>query len=308
MARTEREARAERGTGPVRPGAGPEDLPGIVTPEAVVLAFDTAGVGSRLLAILIDLAVQLVALLAMLFAFSILGHTHLGLVGVFLAVFAAAFVYPVAIETLWRGKSLGKAALGLRVVTVEGAPIRFRHAVVRGALGLIDFWASSGAVAVLSVLVSRRNQRLGDLAAGTIVVRERTGARAPVEAAFRVPPGWEGYAATIDVSALDPVSYGALRSFLLRAPSLDPLTRDRLARHIAGPLAARLHHSPPSGVSAEAFCACVAGRYQARRPEPGWPPRAGPPPAAPPPAAPPLAAEVPGERPAAAGGGFVPPG
>lgn len=318
MARTERGAGAERGarteggTGPARAGADPADRPGIVTPEAVVLAFDTAGVGSRLLAIVIDLTVQLLALLAMLFAFSILGHTHLGLVGVFLAVFAAAFVYPVAIETLWRGKSLGKAALGLRVVTVEGAPVRFRHAVVRGALGLLDFWASSGAVAVLSVLVSRRNQRLGDLAAGTIVVRERTGARAPVEARFSVPPGWEAYAATIDVSALDAATYGALRSFLLRAPTLDPVTRDRLARQIAGPLSARLRHTPPSGVSAEAFCACVAGRYQARRPEPGsspgWPPPPGAPLTGPGQVAPPPAGQIPGERPAPAGGGFVPPG
>ncbi|GAC1313210.1 MAG: hypothetical protein NVSMB12_04570 [Acidimicrobiales bacterium] len=273
---------------------------GIVTPEAVVLAFDTAGVGSRLLAIMIDLAVQLVGLLGLLFAFSILAHTHLGLVGVFVAVFAAAFVYPVAIETLWRGKSLGKAALGLRVVTVEGAPIRFRHALVRGALGLIDFWSTSGAVAVLSVLATRRNQRLGDLAAGTVVLRERTGAAAPVEARFSVPPGWESYAASIDVADLDPAIYGAVRAFLLRAPTLDSVTRDRVARQLAGPLAVRLGHTPPAGVSAEAFCACVAGRYQGARAVAGQPappvPAPNPHPTIPPPPATPPA------------GGFVPPG
>ena len=290
---------------------------GIVTPEAVRLAFETAGVASRLLAVMIDLAVQLVALLGLLFAFSVLAPTHLGLVGVFVAVFATAFVYPVAIETLWRGKSLGKAALGLRVVTVEGAPIRFRHALVRGALGLIDFWASSGAVAVLSILVTRRNQRLGDLAAGTMVLRERTGAPAPVEVSFAVPAGWEGYAATIDVSALDPASYGAVRAFLLRAPSLDRTTRDRVARQIAGPVAARLRHDPPAGVSAEAFCACVAGRYQAHRarseavswagpPQPR-PPQVGPP--QPEPAPPPVPPHSPGPAPPSTPpGGFAPPG
>jgi len=237
---------------------------GIVTPEAVVLAFDTAGVGSRLVAILIDLGLQLVALLAVLFAFSILGHTHVGLFGIFAGVFVVAFVYPVAVEALSRGKSLGKALMGLRVVTVEGAPIGVRHAIIRGALGLIDFWATSGGVALLAVLVTPRNQRLGDLAAGTLVLRERSGARAPVPATFAVPPGWGSYAATIDVSGLDDVTYGVVRSFLLRAPSLDPRTRDALAQQVATPVAARLHHTPPPGVSAEAFCACVAGLYQAR--------------------------------------------
>ncbi|GAC1600188.1 MAG: RDD family protein [Acidimicrobiales bacterium] len=237
---------------------------GIVTPEAVVLAFETAGAASRLLAILIDLTVQLAALLAVLSAFSILGRTSLGLVGVFVGIFVVAFVYPVAVETLWRGKSVGKAALGLRVVTVEGAPVHFRHALVRGALGLIDFWISGGGVAILTVLVTRRNQRLGDLAAGTLVLRERSGARSPAPARFGIPVGWEAYAATIDVRALDSRSYEAVRALLLRAPTFDPATRDRLARLIATPVAARLGHQPPVGVSAEAFCACVAGRYQAR--------------------------------------------
>lgn len=244
--------------------AGTSPPTGIVTPEAVVLAFETAGAASRLLAILIDLTVQIAALLAVLSAFSILGRTSLGLVGVFVGIFVVAFVYPVAVETLWRGRSLGKAALGLRVVTVEGGPVHFRHALVRGALGLIDFWLSGGGVAILAVLATRRNQRLGDLAAGTLVLRERSGAQAPVPARFGVPAGWEAYAATIDVRALDPRSYEAVRALLLRAPTFDPATRDRLARVIATPVAARLGHQPPAGVSAEAFCACVAGRYQAR--------------------------------------------
>jgi len=243
--------------------------PGIVTPEAVVLAFDTAGLGSRVVGALIDLSVQGAAFLLVVLAFTVPGRTPLGLAGVFIGFFVIAFVYPVAIETLWRGKSIGKAAMGLRVVTVEGAPIRFRHALVRGAVGLVDFWLSGGAVAVLTVLLTPRNQRLGDLAAGTLVLRERTGARVPSAATFWVPPGWEPYAATIDVSALSSRHYQAVRAFLLRAPSLDAWTRDRIAREIAAPILVALRHRPPPEVWPELFVLCVAARYQERQRQAG---------------------------------------
>jgi uncharacterized RDD family membrane protein YckC len=238
---------------------------GIVTPEAVVLAFDTAGVGSRVPAELIDLAIQAAAFGAFAIGFSILGSTPFGSAGVYFGLFAVMFAYPIGIETLWRGRSVGKAAMGLRVVTVEGGQIRFRHALVRGILGLVDFWATGGAAAVICVLATSRNQRLGDLVAGTLVLRERTGARAPSATEFRVPPGWEPYAESLDVSGLTATDYQAARSFLLRAGSLDPMTRDRLARQIATPLLGRLRHAPPPGVLAEAFLLCVAARYQQRQ-------------------------------------------
>lgn len=279
---------------------------GIVTPEAVVLAFDTAGVGSRAVAAVIDLCIQGGAFVLLSLASSVLFATPVGGAGIFVAVFLCLFVYPIALETLWRGRTVGKAAMGLRVVTVEGGQIRFRHAVVRAALGLIDFWATSGAAAVLSVLLTPRNQRLGDLAAGTLVLRERTGAPAPSAATFHVPPGWESYAATLDVSGVTPLDYQAVRSFLLRAHTLDPWTRERLAREIATPLLGRLRHQPPAGVPAELLLVCVAARYQQRqrRPQPAVVPWAGPPYAVAPPAPPP-GWQPPG-RPTP-DGGFVPP-
>ncbi|HZQ57123.1 MAG TPA: RDD family protein [Acidimicrobiales bacterium] len=239
--------------------------PGIVTPEAVVLSFETAGVGSRIVAELIDLSVQFVAGVLVVGGAALLGATHLGLAGVYVGLFLVAFGYPVAMETLWRGRTLGKAAMGLRVVTVEGAPVRFRHALIRGALGLVDFWATSGAAAVLCVLATKRNQRLGDLAAGTLVLRERASRQSLSALTFWVPPGWEGYAATLDVSAVTTADYQAVRSFLVRAPTLDPWTRERLAREIANAVLPRLHHQPPPGVPAEVFLACVAALYQARQ-------------------------------------------
>jgi hypothetical protein len=120
-------------------------------------------------------------------------------------------------------------------------------------------------VAVITVLVTQRNQRLGDLAAGTLVLRERTGARAPSAATFAIPPGWEAYAATLDVSGLTAGDYQAVREFLLRASSLDPWTRDRLARAIATPLLAKLRHSPPQGIPVDGFLVCVAALWQQRQ-------------------------------------------
>ena len=239
--------------------------PGIVTPEAVVLSFETAGIGSRLIAKLIDGAVQVVGLALVLGAGAVLNVTPLGMAGVYFGVFLVLFGYPVTIETLWRGRTLGKAAMGLRVVTVDGAPIQFRHALVRDALGLIDFYLTAGGAAVLSVLATKRSQRLGDLAGGTLVLRERLPRQVITAVTFWVPAGWEGYAATLDVSALSGSDYEVVRSFLLRTPTLDPWTRDTLGREIANAIAPRLRHQPPPGVLAEMFLVCVAALYQQRQ-------------------------------------------
>src|SRR5690349_23802341 len=96
-----------------------------------------------------------------------------------IATFAVLVGYPVVCETFWNGQTVGKMALGLRVRTREGTPVRFRHAVIRASLGLVEFYMTFGVVAVLSILFTRDHQRLGDLAAGTVVMRERTAGAKP---------------------------------------------------------------------------------------------------------------------------------
>jgi len=279
---------------------------GIVTPEAVLLEFESASVGSRALAILLDLMVQGAALFAFFLVLGIAAgdgslSTAVAISVVTIALFAVLLGYPVGMETLWRGRTLGKAALGLRVVTNEGAPIRFRHAAVRGALGLVDFYLSSGLVATLSVLISRDNQRLGDLAAGTRVLRERTGTPPAMAVVFAPPPGYEQYATSLDAGPVTADQYELIRSFLLRVHQLTPAARTTLAFRLANPLARALGHTPPPHVVPEVFLVCLAAAYQLRHGELHPAMAAQPPPPPPPP--PPASAE-PAER---SEGPFVPP-
>ena len=288
--------------------------PGIVTPEAVVLEFETAGLGSRLIARALDTALQGAALAAVLlgvFAAQATAATAITVAGFFL-VFLVLFGYPIAMESLWRGRTLGKAAMGLRVVTVEGAPVRFRHAAIRAALALVDVYLLSGLIGVVAILASRRNQRLGDVVAGTLVLRERTGAAMPVATRFVAPAGLEGYAANLDVSALGPADYATVRSFLVRAPRIEPHARHQLASQLAAPIATRLHHQPPPGLAPEPFLACVVVAYQRRSavpldapaPSPPWSPWSAWSPAPPPPLSTPAPAPAASSRPT---DGFVPP-
>lgn len=257
----------------------------IVTPEAVPLELRQAGLGSRFCALMIDWLVQGALGFALLVAAIPLAADNAG-VGIalfFVFLFLVLLGYPAAMETLWKGRTLGKAAMGLRVVTVEGAPIRFRHAAIRAALGLFDFYFTSGAGAVLCALLTEKGQRMGDLVAGTIVLRERTGLAAPAPAAFGVPPWLESYAVTLDVSALRTQDYQAVRSFLLRAPQLDPQVRHGLAVDLADPIVGRVRPAPPTGIHPAWFLICVAAVYQRRHAgaqtpgPPGYPPPPPPP-------------------------------
>lgn len=287
----------------------------LVTPEAVPLDLEPAGLGSRFLALLLDWAIQAVvatALVLGLLAAASGEGAGVAQALILLLLFLVLFGYPAASETLWRGRTVGKLALGLRVVTTEGAPVRFRHAAIRAALGLIDFFLTAGAAAVLSVLFTRSNQRLGDLVAGTIVLRERTGLAAPLPVTFFAPPGLEGFAATLDASAVRAEDYGAVRAFLLRAGDLQPRVRYDLAVRLATPLLARLQTRPPAGVPPEAFLACVAAAYQHRSAAGQAPGPAAPPPPPPPAADPwvesPFEPPRPPPGPASADGGFAPMG
>ena len=242
-------------------------MDGIVTPEAVVLDVETAGVASRVFAGLIDFAIQIGILW--------LGTLLLALGGVIdpssfnmgLALLVALVLmgYPVISETLMRGRTVGKRALGLRAVTLEGAPIRLRHASLRMMGGLVDrFLPPLGVTGMLMVMGTQRHQRVGDLIAGTIVIRDPDRTLLPPAVWFPVPVGLEAFSATIDPTAMTDEQYTVIRSFLMRNRELSAEARYSLAADLAGRAAASLRHDGLRSVHPEAYLLCVISRYQRR--------------------------------------------
>ena len=242
---------------------------GLVTPEAVRLDMPEATVGSRGLAVLLDWLLQFALGMAMsfgaLFFIDVPGVPEwVGTSVVLIVVFLVWFGYPIGFETVTRGRTPGKAAVGLRVVTVEGAPVGFRHAAIRAALALVDFPLTLGVAGVVSSLVSRRHQRLGDFVAGTVVLRERTGAHASGAHEFTVPPAAAPFAEGIDTAALTARDYGAIRSYLVRADTLRGEQREHVGRQLLDAITPRLGLLPPNDLPPDLLLRAVAARYQQR--------------------------------------------
>ena len=233
----------------------------IVTGEAVVLDLPFARFPTRILAMLLDLLVEAVVLVVVLVLLVVGTTTKVLNDASGAAVFIAGLVlvvvgYPVTFETLSRGRSLGKLALGLRVVADDGGPERFRQALVRALAGFVECWMLLGVPALITAMLSARGKRLGDVFAGTFVVRERAPKAAapyPVTAgaspAVHIRPDLQAWAASLDLSALpDPIAASAA-SYLARFWQLNEAARDRLGRQLASDVAARLSPPPPQGLS-----------------------------------------------------------
>lgn len=174
--------------------------------------------------------------------------------------------YPVTVETLTRGRSVGKIVLGLRVVREDGGPIRFRQALTRGLAGfIVDFGILSlftGAIALVTSLASPRGRRVGDMLAGTVVLRERVPVRqAP---AVRMPGALGRWAQELELSGLpDSVALPA-RQFLLRAPDFDPEVRASMAEGLAAQVAGHVSPAPPPGTMPEAYLSAVLAERRRR--------------------------------------------
>lgn len=247
---------------------------GIVTPEAVVLDVETAGFASRILAAIIDTGVMLAMLLLFggITAVVVAGDESLTNTVLAVAVFSLLFGYPILFETFMRGRTPGKAAMGLRAVTVDGAPIRLREATLRAMGGIVDRLLPPGGITgAIFVTITPRNQRVGDLIAGTIVIRDPA-RRATVSPAlwFSPPPGLEAYATGIDPTAITVEQYTVVRSFLTRGTMLAPPIRASLASDLAQRLAATVGFTAYQHVAPEHFLVCAMARYQ-RRFGPGRP-------------------------------------
>ncbi|MFF3452413.1 RDD family protein [Streptomyces sp. NPDC002667] len=238
----------------------------LVTGEAVALELRPAKLPSRALAVVLDLgvavAVYIVVTIGLVAATAALDDA--AQIAVSIASFLLVLVGgPIAVETLSHGRSLGKLAFGLRVVRDDGGPIRFRHALVRGAVGVVEILMTFGIVACIASLVSERGRRLGDVFAGTLVVRERIPeGRMPYVPA---PPPWlAGRFAELDLSAVPDGLWLAVRQYLTRMRQLDPQVGGAMAERLALELAARTGAPVPQGVPAGAYLAAVMHERQVR--------------------------------------------
>ncbi|MEU8522696.1 RDD family protein [Streptomyces sp. NPDC048577] len=239
---------------------------GVVTGDAVVLDLRPARLPSRALALFLDLvvvgAVYLLIGIGLTVATSSLDEAArtAASLACFLLVFVGA---PIAVETLSHGRSIGKLACGLRVVRDDGGPIRFRHALVRGAMGVVEILMTFGVVACAASLVSARGRRIGDVFAGTLVVRERL-PTARTTAVPPPPPELVGRFAELDLSAVPDSLWLGIRQCLTRAPQLDPEVGRRLAERLAGELVTRTGTPAPAGVPAVAYLAGVVAERRTR--------------------------------------------
>ena len=238
----------------------------LVTGEAVALDLRPAALPSRLLAGVIDALLQGVVLLvlsALSTAVSLdLSEAAVQALGIVVVV-AVLIVYPVAFETLLRGRTPGKAAMGLRVVRDDGGPIGFRQALVRGLCGafLERPGLSLFTLAVVTSLLNDQGKRLGDLLAGTVVLRERISVRGGPVAGM--PPPLAGWAAGLDLSGFSDNLALSVRQFLSRSDQLTDGAREDLGGRLVRAVIDAVG-SPPPGTPGWAVLSAVLAERRRR--------------------------------------------
>lgn len=237
-----------------------EDRVAIPTPEGVEIELTLAGIGSRFIAALIDNVIKGVVLLAVIIALFGLGALFgsgggepstgsdwIAVAIFFVFVFLLWFAYDVAFETLAAGRTPGKRWVGLRVVKVSGSPVGFMASAIRNLLRIVDSLPGAYGVGMICVLVTRLNQRLGDMAAGTVVVRDRPRPKTwgmPSVAVPRPSAEMTDELSTWDVSSVSPQDLVAIRRFLDRRYGLTPAARAHLAAELAGKLRGKVAGAP----------------------------------------------------------------
>jgi uncharacterized RDD family membrane protein YckC len=232
------------------------------TPERVVVGYDVAGVGSRLLAQAIDLGVLSAILIGIFWAMGALTIVLPDAVALTVAIVLFAvlpFAYFLVPEAR-RGATIGKRALGIRIVTEDGAPIGWRESTIRNLLRLIDFLPSLYLLGGIVAIVSARGQRLGDMAAGTVAVR----VHAEHEGRFAGSGGtFVETASAMHEGRVPPELVALLVRYRRRWAEFTPDTRAELAESLA--IRLEPYHPRPEGMSTEEFVVRAAVTYAGDR-------------------------------------------
>jgi uncharacterized RDD family membrane protein YckC len=220
-----------------------DDKVTIATPEGVPLDLVVAGLGSRFIAYMLDLTIELAAIVALYIVFDNTNRSGFADAAFSILLFLVIFGYDVCFEVANSGRTPGKMAAGLRVLKHDGRPEDFVTSAVRNILRLVDFLPIFYAVGTVSIVAPRDHQRVGDIAAGTIVVRERRSAPTTTRwTAYSSLPD-QSYLAW-DVSAVSADEVATVRRFLERRSTLVPQARGQLAYELAGRLGPRVTGAP----------------------------------------------------------------
>ena len=236
----------------------PEETLDIQTPENVAFGYQVAGIGSRFLASLLDtlliLLLQIVVILVfvlVLSAFDLLGETIAAWVYAVLGIVGSIFFwgYYIFFEMLWNGQTPGKRWVGLRVIRTDGTPITLSESFIRNLTRLVDFLPAMYGIGIISMFLDKQSRRLGDLAAGTLVVHDRAPISIQALSARRTvnfsvqgsqPVSLEGF----PIERLTNDDLALIEDFLLRREQLTH--REALANQILNTLHARLGLALPS--------------------------------------------------------------
>jgi uncharacterized RDD family membrane protein YckC len=220
-----------------------------------------AGPASRFVSAIVDILIQIVLLICVSIVLSIAGHgfgVGSGLAILLWAVlsFAVITFYDVFFEVFHSGRTPGKRLNGLRVVRASGHPVTFLTSAVRNVIRPVDFLPSGYLLGAIVILATRKNQRIGDVIADTLVVRERVGAALPasrVEVPVPSPPATAG---AWDTSRISPEEVAAVRQFLERRTEIELGSRNEIARTLAERLRPKVTGAPPE-LRGEQFLAAL---------------------------------------------------
>jgi uncharacterized RDD family membrane protein YckC len=233
---------------------------GTLTGEAVALDLHPTGFVLRAVGALLDFVVYgviaMIVLYVALLALLTSGVEWAVVRAVWIAVLVLCLVgLPIAVETITKGRSLGKLAVGGRIVRLDGGSIGLRQAAVRALVGVFEFYTPPlfGGTAALSGLLTARTQRLGDLLAGTYCQYERVSGRVPP--LFGIPPELAAWARIVDVARIPTQLSRRISQFLAQATQYTPDRRARLAAELATEAQAYVAPIPP--VSPELFLAGI---------------------------------------------------
>jgi len=240
----------------------------MITGEGVVVAVPVAGPAIRLLSGMVDAVVTIVVgLLIAWFTSWLLGVLDVHLDDALAAAWGTALGVlvllgvPVVGETLGRGRTPGKLVTGLRTVRDDGAPVDLRRTVTRHLVGVVEVWGLMGSAAVISLLLTRPTRRLGDMAAGTYVARDRV--RLALPPAPEMPPGLADWAARADIHVPDDLAM-LVRVSLAQRAQFSPATADRTAHDLATRLLPCVRPAPPEDAPAGAVVDAIMAERRRR--------------------------------------------